>query len=93
MQVKPLLVLLLLIFSISTWAQTVVTGRVTDQQNNPLPSATVTIQGTNNSTQSDVNGNFSISVPNMNTKLVISSVGFASRTINASDAAQGVRLE
>ncbi|HVF95967.1 MAG TPA: TonB-dependent receptor plug domain-containing protein, partial [Flavisolibacter sp.] len=90
---KRLLIIMLLALPFSMWAQTVVNGRVTDPQNNPLPGATITVQGTRTSTQSDPNGNFSITVPNANARLVISSVGFGARTINAGDAARGVQLQ
>lgn len=93
MHMKSLIVFLLMAMPFGLWAQTTVNGRVTDAQNNPVPGATITIQGTRTSTQSDANGAFIISVPNSSARLVITSVGFAARTINAGDAAQGIRLE
>jgi TonB-linked SusC/RagA family outer membrane protein len=85
--------MLLFILPFSTWAQTVINGRVTDAQNVPLAGATVTVQGTKNSTQTDASGAFSITVPNANSRLVISSVGFTSTTVAASAAGQGIRME
>ena len=93
MQVKRLLVLMLLALPFSMWAQTVVNGRVTDPQNNPIPNATITVQGTRTSTQSDMNGAFSISIPNAGAKLVVSSIGFGSKTVTVADAQRGIRLD
>ena len=89
---KRLLMVLLLALPFAVWAQTVITGRVTDGQNMPLGGASVTVQGTRTSTQTDADGRFSITVPNANARLVISSIGFTTQTIAAADAA-GVRLE
>lgn len=56
---KLLTLLLLFIFSTS-FAQSLLTGTVKDNLNNPLLGASVTIKGTANNTQSDAEGNFSI---------------------------------
>ena len=57
---------LMLIFLLGTvsvsWAQTSVTGTVTDEQNVPLPGANVIEKGTTNGTQTDFDGSFSIQV-------------------------------
>jgi TonB-linked SusC/RagA family outer membrane protein len=58
------------------WAQTQVTGRVTDARDGtPLPGVTVTIKNTNLSTVTDVDGSFSLSAP-ANSTLVFSYTGF-----------------
>jgi TonB-linked SusC/RagA family outer membrane protein len=54
---------------------TPVTGRVTNAAGEGLPGVTVLVKGTTIGTASDVNGNFSLSVPEGST-LVFSSVGF-----------------
>jgi TonB-linked SusC/RagA family outer membrane protein len=64
------------------WAQVTVTGSVADQFNNPLIGASVTVKGTSITSQTDVNGKFSIKAPGNNSKLVVSYVGFVSQTIS-----------
>jgi len=54
----------------------VVTGQVLDDKGTPLPGVSVLVKGTSVGTTTDANGNFTISVPNANSILVFSSVGF-----------------
>lgn len=58
-----------------------VSGKITDQAGQPLPGASIIEKGTNNGTQSDFDGNFSIKVTNENTVLVISYLGFNTQEI------------
>lgn len=59
-----------------TFAQTrTVSGVVTDQTGKGIPGVTVTVKGTNTSTQTDANGVYRISAAN-NATLVFSSVGY-----------------
>lgn len=57
-----------------------VSGTVTDQTGQPLPGATVVVDGTMNGTVTDVNGVFSLSVQG-NPTLVISFVGFDTKKV------------
>jgi len=59
-------------------AQTTVTGTVTDEQNVPLPGATVLEKGTTNGTTTDFDGNFVIDVINQNAILEVSYLGYSS---------------
>lgn len=72
---------LMLIFSLGiasiSWAQTTVTGTVTDEQDIPLPGATVLEKGTTNGTTTDFDGNFSIDVANGNVVLEFSYIGYS----------------
>src|SRR6266404_1479258 len=61
--------------------QKLVTGKVTDPNNQPIIGATVVVPGTNVATQTDVNGNFSINVPAGKNSLLLSSVGYETREI------------
>lgn len=70
------LVFLFGIVSVS-WAQTSVTGSVTDEQNSPLPGATVLEQGTTNGTTTDFDGNFTIEVADENAVLEVSYLGYS----------------
>jgi TonB-linked SusC/RagA family outer membrane protein len=81
---KTAMLLWVLILPILSFAQTVINGRVTDAGNNlPLQGASVTVKGTTNSTQTDAEGKFSITVTGSGVKLVISYVGYVSQTVEA----------
>src|SRR5687768_6304388 len=66
-------------------AQKTVTGKITDANNQPVAGATVAVKGTNLATQTDADGNFSISVPGGRNTLAVSSVGFAPQEVNVAD--------
>jgi len=80
---KRVILVLLGLFTMSamTYAQTTVTGNVTDAtDNSPLPGVNVIIKGTTNGTVTDGNGNFSIKANNGDV-LQFSSVGFMTEEI------------
>ena len=56
--------------------KTTITGNITDADGLPLPGANVIEKGTTNGTQTDFDGNYSITVSNANAVLVFSYVGF-----------------
>ncbi|MFD2870831.1 SusC/RagA family TonB-linked outer membrane protein [Mucilaginibacter ximonensis] len=58
-----------------------VNGKVTDEHNQPLPGATVTVKGTDNVTMTDVNGNFNLKNINPNGTLIISYIGFERKEV------------
>lgn len=53
-----------------------VSGRVVDEDNQALPGAMIVIQGTTIGTTSDLDGNYSLSVPSGGGQLVCSFIGF-----------------
>jgi len=57
-----------------------VRGKITDETNQPLPGATISVQGTSRGTVSDIDGEFSIVVPE-NATLVISFIGYETQMI------------
>lgn len=70
-----------------------VSGRITDATTNePLPGALITVKGTSISTVSDMNGNYSISLPNSSSELEFSFVGYSPVQIRPRDAVINVRL-
>jgi TonB-linked SusC/RagA family outer membrane protein len=63
-------------------AQQSVTGKVNESASGrPIGNATVAIRGSNIATETNAQGEFTISVPNANSKLVISSVGYETQEI------------
>jgi TonB-linked outer membrane protein, SusC/RagA family len=82
-----LLVLLLCCCSFdgfSSFQQFIVKGKVSDASGG-LPSVSVKLKGTSTTTSTDVNGNYSITIPNGSGTLVFSSVGFAVQEIPVAD--------
>jgi TonB-dependent starch-binding outer membrane protein SusC len=58
-----------------------VSGKVTDENNNPLNGATVVVKGAKTGTNTDETGSFSITLPNENSVLIISFLGYASQEV------------
>lgn len=59
-----------------------ITGKVTDENGNGVPNATVAVKGAQTVTQTDANGNYSINAPS-NATLVFTSVGYAPIEVEA----------
>ena len=78
-----LLFLFFLSVTVVGFAQKVqITGKVTDEKGDPLPSASVVIQGTTNGTITDSDGAFTLKDVPATAKLVVSFVGFDSQLID-----------
>lgn len=73
---KALLFFLLVGLSQFVTAQITVTGTIEDDTGEGLPGATIQIKGTTNGTVTDIDGKYSIEVPNSENILVFSFVGF-----------------
>jgi len=58
-----------------------VTGKVTSDAGEELPGVSVVIKGTSTGTVTDVNGNFSLNVPDNSAVLLFSFVGFQSKEV------------
>lgn len=58
-----------------------VSGTITDENNEPLPGVNVLIKGTTIGTITDVNGKYSISVPGEDALLVFSFIGYLSEEV------------
>lgn len=83
----------LLFFAGTLLAQKTVTGKVTDDNGNPLPNVSVVVKGTPTGTVTKADGTFSITVPANAKQLEISSLGFATQTINVGNSSTfSVRL-
>ena len=66
----------------------VATGRVVDNQGEPLIGVTVMEVGTSNGTVTDLDGNFSLSLKNPNGKITITYIGFNPQTLTAASNMQ-----
>jgi TonB-linked SusC/RagA family outer membrane protein len=58
-----------------------VTGIVTDDSNSPLPGVNVVIKGSTTGTVTDMNGEYTIAVPDGNTVLVFSFIGYMTQEV------------
>ncbi|MFD1628328.1 SusC/RagA family TonB-linked outer membrane protein [Pseudopedobacter beijingensis] len=57
----------------------IISGNVNDENNEPLPGVSIRLKNTQTSTVSDVNGKFTINVPNEEAILIFSFLGFATQ--------------
>ena len=74
MSKKLLLLTYFLIMGLLSFAQTkVVNGKVIDETGNPIPGVTVMQKGSKKGTQTDKDGNFSITISEKSKELVFSS--------------------
>ncbi|SHJ10156.1 CarboxypepD_reg-like domain-containing protein [Mesonia phycicola] len=77
----------------------IITGIVTDEENLPLPGVYVLQQNSTNSTQTDFDGNFSITIPKQDFEneifLEVSYLGFETKFIQINEAQelQNIKLE
>src|SRR5690606_21156104 len=63
--------------TINKWQDVPVSGTVVDQNGDPIPGATISIPGTGIGTATDLDGKYSLSVPEGST-LVFSFIGYVS---------------
>ncbi|WP_040300281.1 SusC/RagA family TonB-linked outer membrane protein [Arcticibacter svalbardensis] len=79
--------LLSMLFSFKLYAQTPtkITGVIKDAIGVTLPGVTVKVKGAQNTTQSDLNGAFTISVQDKSATLVFTYVGFATNEVKVGD--------
>jgi len=63
----------------SAWAQRTITGTVIDAAQGSLPGATVQVKGTNTGTTTDLEGKYSITVPEGSETLVFRFVGYTTK--------------
>ena len=67
----------------SIWGQRTVGGTLTDADSgDPLIGANILVVGTNTGTISDIDGSYSIQIPENGTQLIFSYTGYADQTIN-----------
>ena len=90
---KKLLTLIAVFASFTMWAQTQVSGTVTDAEGQPLPGANIVLDGTTGAV-SDFDGNFSLSTDQQPPfTLTVSSVGFESTTVDVTSASGSLTIQ
>ena len=83
---KNWLTVVLLITSVTVFSQTVLSGKVVDEINQPLPGATVVIQGSKIGASTDFDGNFSFDSSIESGKLIVSFIGYVSKSVSFNGA-------
>ena len=78
---KNILIFTLLLFSHFTMGQITVSGTISDENQEPLIGATVSVKGTGNGTSTDLDGRYSLSVADNNATLIFSYIGYTSQEI------------
>ena len=73
---------LLTLFTTKGYAQNIdITGTVLDEFNEGLPGASVSVKGTTQGTVTDLDGKFSIKVPNSKSVLIVSFIGYQTQEV------------
>ncbi len=75
----------LLLITGNAYSQILVKGNITDENGEPLIGATVAVKGTTTGTTVDVTGAFSLEVPSEESSLVISFIGYNTKTVKVGD--------
>ncbi|MBS1933720.1 MAG: SusC/RagA family TonB-linked outer membrane protein, partial [Bacteroidetes bacterium] len=70
----------------------IISGKVTDQNGNPLGGASVTLEGTKIGTTTDAQGNFNLSVPDRKGNLLISYVGYMKAEVNLNNSGSVINV-
>ena len=93
MKMKKLVILsgLMLLFSTGLLAQQV-TGKVVDEQNEPLPGVSILVKGTTRGAITDFDGNYTIQAQQGDV-LVFSYVGFTTREVRVTGSTVNVTLQ
>ena len=84
-----LLTMLTMLIGIFARSQTNFNGTVLDENNVPLPGASIVIKGSTTGVASDFDGNFEIDLPQGNEILVVSYIGYLSGELNTSGQTTG----
>ena len=85
----------LLLSAVTAFAQVKVKGKVTDgRDGSPLSGITIRVKGTKQGVSTNSDGTFSLDVPNNNSTLEVTGIGFVAKTVNArGDQEMSVILE
>jgi len=83
---KNVLLVALFFVTAAVLGQTQLTGKVVDEVGEPLPGAGILVKGTVNGTETDFNGNFKLDVKSNAGTIVVSFVGYNSKSVNYSAA-------
>ncbi|MEJ2162713.1 MAG: carboxypeptidase-like regulatory domain-containing protein, partial [Robiginitalea sp.] len=87
------LFLAMLLLSLGAYAQTTVSGNISDENGVPVPGVNIVILGTTVGTTADFDGNFTLQTSEMPPfELQISSIGYTSTTVTVSSNNQTLSI-
>lgn len=90
---KYLLSFLSLLILAAGFAQTTVTGKITDEQTGlPIAAASITVKGEKRGVVSDAEGNFSLNFTASSKTVIVSSIGYAEKEITVNGPAVTISL-
>ncbi|MDB4924032.1 MAG: TonB-dependent receptor [Mucilaginibacter sp.] len=69
-----------------------VTGKIIDEHGDPLPGATISVKNTNIATAADINGVFTLNVPDASSILVVSFVGYLPKEVAITEGDMTIQL-
>jgi len=87
MSIKSILTILsiMIISSGSLWSQNTLRGVVYDENGNTLPGATIVVSGTTKGVTTDIDGEFSIQIPQEENTIEVSFIGYLTETVEVSE--------
>ena len=86
---KVILGMLMIFVSVAAYAQVNITGIATDAATRePLPFITIQIKGSAQGTTTDIDGRYILSVPNRNTVLIFSYIGYKTVEVTVGNQTQ-----
>jgi len=88
---KSVMFLALFLLPLGMLAQTI-TGKISDAQGEGIPFATIIQKGTSNGTTADENGEFSLNLTAVPATIVVSSIGYATKEQEITDASVAVNI-
>jgi outer membrane cobalamin receptor len=83
---KSYLFILSLFFCSISFAQSTITGVITDSKNQPIPGVNLTIEGAPNATTTDVDGKFTLPEVTLPCTLEVSAVGYQKQQVSLTSA-------
>ena len=75
-----------MIFPYLAWAQTAVSGKISDEKGVGIPFATIVEEGTSTGTTTDIDGNFKFDISKLPTVVVVSYIGYKTKNETISSA-------
>jgi TonB-linked SusC/RagA family outer membrane protein len=85
MKFKYIWLFIAVLCSAATFGQITVKGTVKDKKSLPIPGVNVSVKGTNATASTDLDGKYAIAVPNKESQLQFSFIGFTNKIVKVGD--------
>jgi len=89
---KSYLIILSLFFCSLSFAQSTITGVVSDSKKQPIPGVNVKIEGASNATSTDADGKFTLTAEKLPCNVEISGVGYEKQKLSVTSASQAIAV-